>query len=361
MFLVRLGAGVAVAVAVVLAAGPAGAASGWTVVAVPHTGGGFSSVGADSGTDAWAVGTIGSGVGASPLADHWDGRSWQQVAVPKNETTVHLNAVSAAGTTDAWAVGSYGNQYPRYQTPVAYHWNGKTWTQIPATDATHAAMRGVADIGAGDAWAVGAGLEHWDGTSWTQLAYPEPADAVITELGVVSADAANDVWAVGSYYTATCNGCWDTFSVHWDGVSWQLVPMPPVDRSTDPSLVYQVNSIDAISPLDVWAVGNAADVNGTHALIEHWDGTSWSVVASPSPTVSNLIGVSGSSPDSVWALGSSVSLLWDGTSWTTVSIPALNSTSSLASLSATPGASTVWAVGHTATSGTLNPLALEHS
>lgn len=367
MLQVRLGAVGMAAGAVVLAASPA-TASGWTVTPVPQTGGSFSSVSADSSTDAWAVGTIGSGVGASPLADHWNGTSWQQAAVPKNQTTVHLDAVSAASSSDAWAVGSSGNQFPHYQTPLAYHWDGKTWTNHTTAAGNFHAERGVADIGPGNAWAVGPSLEHWDGTSWAQVSYPEPAGAVITQLEVVSADAASDVWAVGIYQhaTTTCSNCQDTFSVHWDGTSWDLVPMPQVDRSTDPSLEYQINSIDAISPWDVWAVGYASDDNGMHALIEHWDGTSWSIVPSPSPTAPELTGVSGSSPDSVWALGLSgsstsktLTLLWDGTSWTT-STPALDSTSSLVSLSATPGASTVWAVGETDNSGTLNPLSLEH-
>jgi hypothetical protein len=74
--------------------------------------------------------------------------------------------VSAASRTDAWAVGeitSYG------ATALAWHWDGTGWTEIPGDFQTRGflAAAGVADIGPGNAYAVGEYLRHWDGTSWT--------------------------------------------------------------------------------------------------------------------------------------------------------------------------------------------------
>jgi hypothetical protein len=142
------GAAAAVA-AVVLAAGPSAAATGWKVVSVPGAGA-LSGISADSASDAWAVGTSGSGFTAKPLADHWTGKSWQQVALGSTERT--LTAVSAASSADAWAVGT-NTGYEAGRFTFAYHWDGTAWT---ATSSFSADVReGVADVGPGDAYAVG--------------------------------------------------------------------------------------------------------------------------------------------------------------------------------------------------------------
>ena len=85
MFKAKIGAGLAVTAALVLGAGPALAATGWTTVSIPPTGDNAYtlSVSADSNTDAWAVGTANrAGADAGPLIDHWNGTSWSQATAP---------------------------------------------------------------------------------------------------------------------------------------------------------------------------------------------------------------------------------------------------------------------------------------
>ena len=53
---------------------------------------------------------------------------------------------------------------------------------------------------------------------------------------------------------------------------------------------------------DVWAVGDQAQGNSVLPLIEHWDGTSWSIVATPS-SVSFIAGMAASSGGTVLAVG----------------------------------------------------------
>ena len=79
------------------------------------------------------------------------------------------------------------------------------------------------------------------------------------------------------------------------------------DRSED------LTSVDAISSNDAWAVGfypanrPAGDVPSTVnvlTLVEHWNGTAWSIVPAPDATKSdNLNSVSGDSSNDVWAVG----------------------------------------------------------
>src|SRR6187397_3012783 len=44
-----------------------------------------------------------------------------------------------------------------------------------------------------------------------------------------------------------------------------------------------LRGVAGTSAVDVWAVGDSYDGARTNTLIEHWDGTSWVQVPSPSP------------------------------------------------------------------------------
>ena len=136
----------------------------------------------------------------------------------------------------------------------------------------------------------------------------------------------------------------------------------------------QLESVQAISPTNVWAVGqavNSSTLASQGTLIEHWNGTSWSVVPSPSPGSGEYLnGVTANGSSDVWAVGAylpagssnlqTLTLNWNGTAWSTVASPTASNGSSLTSVSTTPGASIVQAVGYTGGSGTWNPLALQN-
>lgn len=363
-----LGSGLVTSAAIiVLTVGSATAASGWSIVSIPQVGQSavLSGVSAESDSDAWAVGSTTS----SPegLSYHWGGTSWQQVTVPKNGSLLYtkLSAVNAASTKDAWAVGKSWTQ-SQYPHAAAYHWDGRAWTPVSAGARW---LTGVADVGPGNVYAVGSQLDHWDGTSWAQIAFPNPGAAT---LSAVSADAANDIWVVGIYNDpnicgSQCGGPEQPFSLHWDGTSWQDVSMP---QNTDSAVQYQLGSVDAISPSDVWTVGYTKHADGFDAygniayaysnLIEHWNGANWSVTPTPSGT--GLAGVTGDSSTGVWAVGGSTILSWDGTSWATVSGVSLSGSSALSAVSARSGATLAWAVGSTFNSTTgSSPFVLKHN
>ena len=68
--------------------------------------------------------------------------------------------------------------------------------------------------------------------------------------------------------------------------SWQVVPSPTINVSNS-TFGARLNAVAVVSSTDVWAVGfdplpgGAAFVKQT--LIEHWNGTKWSIVPSPNP------------------------------------------------------------------------------
>jgi len=116
---------------------------------------------------------------------------------------------------DAWAVGfTIGGIANSQATPVTEHWSGGTWQVVPSPviDASHPfELASVAAVAPNDAWAVGTVfnnppahpvpdlIEHWDGTSWTVQKTLDSAGAQISSLIAISAIAAADAWAVGSY------------------------------------------------------------------------------------------------------------------------------------------------------------------
>jgi len=384
----RLGIGIAVGAAVILGAGSALAAGGWTIVTAPPTGqnGVLYSVTSTSDTDAWAVGHSGAapnGLRAQPVIDHWNGTAWSQVTAPATGySTSWPAAVSASDTSDAWIVG--WSEPQRYSfVPMAMHWNGTAWSVVSFNATIGAIVSGVTDISPADAYAItstptsgtiGYGqdqLTHWNGTSWNKVNIPVPAHDITTTLYAISADGPDDVWIPASALVtvSSTSAATEYYALHWNGSSWSMVPMP-----AQPAGIYdQFSSVTAISPSNVWAVG-AVDNETTGsvvstALIEHWNGTAWSVVPSPATsTGTELTGVTYNSATDVWAVGTdssrtTLTLNWNGSAWSVVSSPSAGVATGLAGVATTPGASIVQAVGTTFTNSSFtatNPFAMHN-
>jgi hypothetical protein len=392
MLISKIGAGVAISAALILIAGNAQAQGTWTIVTAPPTGqnGVLEGVTSTSDTNAWAVGysnAAANGLGAEPVIDQWNGTAWSQVTAPPTGYSTNVLAdTSASSTSDAWAVGwSEPERYTFH--PLAMHWNGTAWSDTTSFTAALEGQiaDGVADISSTDAYAIGGGLgsadegevAQWNGTTWTRLTVPLPQnDNLASNLTGISADSADDVWIVGTYELEVTSSDYadETYSLHWNGSSWSIISMP-LEPGTNPNFEYVFDSVHAISPTNVWAVGqavNVAEPSSATTLIEHWNGTAWSIVASPSVgTGDNLTGVTASSATDVWAVGydtpsgsstaQTLTLNWNGTAWSTVASPNASTGSSLlTSVATAPGAAIIQAVGYSGTSGAFNPLAMQN-
>jgi hypothetical protein len=351
-------------------ASPAARSTNFSVVPSPSVPQGtLVATAAIADNDIWAVGR--GGIAPGTLAEHFDGTSWSVVPTPPlpsggiNGPGGQFFGVAAAASNDVWAVGfKIGPDNPDFGLQLIEHWNGTSWsvdTTGPAIEGD--TLSGVAVVSSNNVWAVGAAganalVEHWDGARWSIVSNSVIAGA--GRLSAVSADSANDVWAVGQ----AGNG--GPPILHFDGTSWT--------RLAPPSL--QARSVLALSPTNVWAVGTVQTFfnhrSHTKAAIEHWDGTSWSIVSSPNPTSSpglnsSLLGIAAISASDIWAVGSAqlssgglATLIehWDGTSWTIVSSPDPGTSSN--SLYAVTALSdgTVVAVGTQEDTNTGNPTPL---
>ena len=124
-------------------------------------------------------------------------------------------------------------------------------------------------------------VEHWNGTSWSVVSSPNPGTDD-NYLSGVAAVSANDVWAVGYYDNGS--GASQTLVEHWNGTAWSVVPSPNAGTSYN-----YLNGVAAVSASDVWAVGYYGIGGSTNqTLVEHWDGTAWSVVSSPNVGTNQL-------------------------------------------------------------------------
>jgi hypothetical protein len=112
--------------------------------------------------------------------------------------------------------------------------------------------------------------------------------------------------------------------MHWNGTAWSIVPTPQV-RGAHTAVL---GDLAAVSATDVWAVGYFVEAHGsTQPLTEHWDGTAWSVVPTPSPGPGSILwGVAVDAHDDAWAVGETdvasepLAERWDGSSWTIVDV-----------------------------------------
>ncbi len=88
---------------------------------------------------------------------------------------------------------------------------------------------------------------------------------------------------------------------HWNGSSWTVAPSP------DPGSTANVLSgVRAVSSTSIWAVGYYSDGNGDKTLILHWNGRTWTRVASPNPggASNKLWAVAAASASNAWVVGS---------------------------------------------------------
>jgi hypothetical protein len=305
-----------------------------------------------SANDVWAVGQGSNATSEQTLTEHWNGTAWSVVASPNASSNDALLGVAAVSTTDVWAVGKVNTATP----PLIEHWNGTSWRIVKAPKQA-GFLNGVTAVSATDVWAVGEFLnashvnqtliEHWNGHKWSVVASPN-VGTQNNELSGVTAISATNIWAVG-FFAPSANVPLQTLTLHWDGTRWSVVSSPNVPGTQNNEL----SGVAAVSATDVWAVGEFITGSSVQTLIEQWNGTSWSVVSSPS--AGQLRGIAIFSANNIWAVGSvlinfsvfqTVIEQWNGSSWSVVPSPNPSASENILNAAAAdPGSGQAWAVG----------------
>lgn len=348
--------------------------SGWALVRVPRIAGSveLSGVTAFGPSDAWAVGYVADADSIDTLTLHWDGTQWRRVPSPNPSADRNwLVDVSGSSPSDVWAVGSYWDQAQQRQT-LAMHWDGTQWNVVKSPDVAGSEnlFNGVSVLSSSEAWAVGSSLdgsfsgrtlvERWDGTSWSIVPSPSPSEiGVGSNLLSVAAESSTNVWAVGDVDTGEF--VMGTLAEHWDGTSWRAVETPTVPEGA------LLGEVDVDGSGAAWAVGWRQEGDVLQPLAMRWTGAQWAMVDAPSfeGVLADFAGVAVLGPDDVWAVGGrdrhTLAAHWDGTSWVvTPTADPGRVTNTLLEVAEAPGTDCLWAVGSYVTQGQSKALIERH-
>jgi hypothetical protein len=343
--------------------------SGWVVVPSPSIGNSdnnLAAVSAGSATDAWAVGSYyapsNTNVLAS-MAEHFDGTRWTEYPLPN----VGLNENSLLGVSElpnrhAWAVGYYVNAAYQQQTLVEYY-DGTVWNVVasPSPGARQNILYGVTALADNDVWAVGAQKDgtdvfhtltmHWDGSTWTVVPAVDLGTSGNQFYAVTS--AGGTVYAAGQQSGSAFPS--QVLVEQWNGRAWSVVSTPgdvaasplPLGLTGDGSSLSVVGDTEsstapyttlvaagapgnlqilstpndgtgendlfaAATAIDgsTWAVGWYINASGTHqTLVEQGVRGAWSLVSSPNVGSGDngLAGVAAIPGGGLWAVGVSSS------------------------------------------------------
>jgi sugar lactone lactonase YvrE len=300
-----------------------------------------------------------------PLAERWDGTTWQVQAapVPAGALESQLESISCDSASSCFAVGFYKTASEAFST-LTERWNGTEWAIVSSPNAggvPKSYLYGVSCPSASNCWAVGrstykaqeefegkkpiALLERWDGSEWSISAISEPP----TQLKEISCPTTSFCLAVTSQEGLALQ--------RWNGSAWA----PQTVAS--PGSTATLKDVSCVAETACTLVGKA----GTAPLAERWNGSQWVVQTTPNPvTVSEafqgtLEGVSCPTASACTAVGSYLNRYfeflpmvesWDGTEWALQYAPSHSSTEANTEAVSCAAEFECELVGHYANSGT---------
>ena len=330
-------------------------ATAWHVVSSPNPAGNemsiLSSVRRVPGTTQfWAVGYGEPSTSSTnvPIVERESGGVWSLVpaAAPGHYGNV-LSGVSALTTSNAWAFGTQETTATGGFRGLAEHWNGATWANSALPTGVTALNGGVA-FSAGDVVAVGQGSSGalsvtWNGSGWKRAAMPTPA------LCIPGNTIANAVAGIpGTANRVAVGGCSSSEQHSDQGVIWTFGASGWNVVAAFPGTL---NDVTPVSGTNIWAVGSSS----TGALLVHWNGRTWRSVPPPPALTAPYVILSGvirvPGTHTVWAVGSSgigtpVAAENSGSGWSVVDMPSAPNTFGNTVFSvAASGPTDVYAVG----------------
>lgn len=348
-----LGFAIWAALAIVLSwlAPPAAMASVWSSETLPVAlvaGGDLLSISCPTPRACVAVGWVtGRADNKVPLAERWDGSTWAVTATPVAFSGV-LNAVSCSTQVSCVGVGTGIDARGRTSLLIE-RWSGSVWTrergQLPRK-ARDASLSGVSCIGhecrAVGAWESARGqgaplVERWNDRRWIRAGTPVVHGSYDTVLTGISCPSRRACIAVG-YFDRSPDAGASALAERWDGSRWTLARAPRRDRLDNED--YRLLGISCTSRHSCLAVGvsDVLDADGENALVERWDGSTWSVPEAGLGTGdAGLTGVSCVSARACTAVGqfasAAATAAWNGHRWRWTAQPLHNGVISLDGIS----------------------------
>jgi hypothetical protein len=208
----------------------------------------------------------------------WDGASWQPQPFPRS---IPLTSVSCTSVDFCVAVGQ----------SLAYAWNGTSWSILPTSldfsfDSVSCASARFCEATGHSTFGSPGYIEAWNGSTWSPQSIAVPAGAFGITLNSVSCWRPNRCEAVGSFHAGS-TGNMVALAEVWNGAKWisQRLPIPKA------SVGSSLQGVSCSSARFCAAVGGYQTSTQGFTLVLVWNGTAWSLRATP-PGAGSLSAVS---------------------------------------------------------------------
>ena len=276
-------------------AAAAAASPGWRVVKQFSACGssfGVQGVTATSAANAWATGDYAPNCNVrGMLIAHWDGRSWSNLQPPAGFRPAVCpssagHAVAALSASYAWVFADREScTTPPATRSFALLWQNGGWQAFRLAD--NAVLSSAVVFTHSNAWAFGgrfpatgpvaAYAVHFNGQSWQSVPVP------VLPQGTAS-PAPDNIWAVGPLASAANQPIPQPYALaHWTG-RWQTIPFPnlglPTGEGVDRAWVVADGSQGA------WVAGDVGNQSSPElgGVLLHWTGSGWVNVKVPFQT-----------------------------------------------------------------------------
>jgi hypothetical protein len=283
------------------------------------------------------------------LIERWNGSSWSIVDTPKISAAANslLRDIECVSFSLCFAVGEYDLRTVGNPEGLIERWDGASWTVIP--DVHQGFLYAVGCATPSLCFAMGTYIafegihsvdhtitERWDGSSWKVAASPDPgAQSELDSLRCTSTSQCFASGYVGGRQTPD-----QSMIEAWDGSSWATINTPHPSEQVSPDLIDdRLVSVSCASASLCFAAGwhSWRPPAATHSqtLVEHWNGSTWTIVpspnGSPSPGSNNALeAVACPNTSRCLAIGhydapdgffQTLAEQWNGTTWSIVQSP----------------------------------------
>lgn len=286
-------------------------------------------------------GTIGSAANPpDPVAEAWNGTTWAWLTLPQvpGAQGVMVQSVSCTSSANCVAVGAFTRTSPWTPDLLALRWDGTQWALLPTPPLPRRGIEGsfggvscTTDTSCiavgeyqrpstppcGERAICGPALaERWDGTRWTILPTSATGSLKQASLESISCNSATSCVAVGSY---------PPLAERWNGKRWTV--QRPATSPPNQGQWTTVSGVACSGARHCIAVGRHDNGAGgaTWAVVEQWNGTTWTVMSIPHPHQGDdfLSSIACTASNRCVAVGGSgrarpkeLVERWDGTLWT---------------------------------------------
>src|ERR1700722_1449905 len=239
-----------------------------------------------------AVGGMLAGLGAAPAGAAGPTppalvapSTWTASPIASPSPTNNSQLFGTTCATSSFCVAVGFEDLPGTTVPLIEQWNGSAWSvvaNIPVPNGTNDnSLNGVSCAGPSFCVAVGDSnsgplAEHWNGATWSVVATVNPSGSTETTLNSVSCLSTTSCMAVGE---GRIGGNDDLLSQSWNGTSWSIVATPDPAGSTSAAF----NGVSCVSTSGCSAVGFQQTGANFLNLAEVWDGSTWTIQSTPDP------------------------------------------------------------------------------